>query len=120
MVWDPAWFDDAITWRTMQAWRGVEAQHVVSTMRLVDTPQEQSLLESLLETSKPTLPPTASHKHYLLTTPFRYSPAHASRFRPAGSKGQWYGAESLYGACAELAYWRHRFSRKADHAATLA
>jgi len=109
MAWDPAWFDGAIAQRTIQAWRGVEAQHVVSTMRLVDTPQEQSLLESLLETSKPALPPAAVDKHYLLATPFRYSPAYASRFRPAGAKGQWYGAQSLEGACAELAYWRHRF-----------
>jgi len=109
MSWDPAWFDGAIARRAMQVWRGVEAQHIVSTIRLVDTPQEQSLLESLLETSKPELPPTTHPKHYLLTTPFRYSPAHASRFRPAGAKGQWYGAQSLYGACAELAYWRHRF-----------
>jgi hypothetical protein len=93
----------------MVAWRGVEAQHVVSTMRLVDTAEEQDLLEALLEASKPPLPVAAQPKHYLLATPFRYSPAHPSRFRPAHSKGQWYGAQSVYAACAEVAYWRHRF-----------
>ena len=108
-AWDSRWFDGSITVRSMHAWRGVEAQHVVSTMRLVDTPEEQDLLESLLEGSKPALPHTARPKHYLLITPFRYNPAHASRFRPPRSKGQWYGAESIYGACAEVAYWRHRF-----------
>jgi len=109
MTWTPAWFDTTIAPRSMQAWRGVEAQHVVSTLRLVDTPEEQSLLESLLDTSKPALRQTTTPKHDLLTSPFRYSPAHPSRFRPAGSVGQWYGAESEFGACAELAYWRHRF-----------
>ncbi|WP_404299093.1 RES family NAD+ phosphorylase [Alicycliphilus denitrificans] len=93
----------------MAAWRGVEAQHVVSTLRLVDTVEEQDLLEQMLEGSKPALPESAQPKHYLLSTPFRYSPAHQSRFRPANAKGQWYGAQSVYGACAEVAYWRHRF-----------
>lgn len=111
MAWEPGWFDapGAVARRSMVAWRGVEAQHVVSTMRLVDTAQEQSLLEQMLEDSKPALPPTARPTHYLLSTPFRYSPAHPSRFRPMNAKGQWYGAQSIYGACAEIAYWRHRF-----------
>jgi hypothetical protein len=99
----------------MLAWRGVESQHVVSTLRLVDSAQEQILLELLLEQSKPKLPPTLQRppsrvqKHYLLYTPFRYRPQHPSRFRPAGSLGIWYGAENLYTACAEVAYWRSRF-----------
>ena len=55
---DLAWFDGAVAPRRMLAWRGVEAQHVVSTMRLVDTPAEQDLLEQLLEGSKPPVPAT--------------------------------------------------------------
>ena len=109
MSFDPDWFEGAMAPRRMLAWRGVEAQHVVSTMRLVDTPAEQDLLEQLLEGSKPPMPTTARPRHYLLTTPFRYSPAHASRFRKPHAKGQWYGAEVLFAACAEVAYWRHRF-----------
>lgn len=111
MAWDPRWFDaeGAVGRQQMMAWRGVEAQHVVSTMRLVDTAQEQDLLEALLEGSKPPMPPAAQPKHYLLATPFRYRPAHESRFRPKHSNGQWYGAQSVYAACAEVAYWRHRF-----------
>jgi hypothetical protein len=93
----------------MRAWRGVEAQHVVSTMRLVDTAEEQNVLERLLESSKPPLPQMASPKHYLLSTPFRYRPQHHSRFRRAGTLGVWYGAEEIGAACAEVAYWRHRF-----------
>lgn len=109
--WDPAWWavDGAVSTRSMKAWRGVEAQHVVSTLRLVDTVEEQDLLEQLLESSKPARPDGAEAKHYLLATPFRYRPAHQSRFRPANALGQWYGAESIYGAAAEVAYWRHRF-----------
>jgi hypothetical protein len=110
-AWDLNWFStpDSIARRCMTAWRGVEAQHVVSTMRLVDTAAEQELLEALLEGSKPLMPATPAPKHYLLATPFRYSPTHQSRFRPAHAKGQWYGAQSIYAACAEVAYWRYRF-----------
>ena len=94
---------------TTRAWRGVEAQHVVSTMRLVDTAEEQDVLEQLLELSKPPLPAIKFPKHYLLSTPFRYRPQHQSRFRRAGTLGVWYGAKEIYAACAEVAYWRHRF-----------
>ena len=63
--WDAKWFDGSIEARQSVAWRGVEAQHVVSTMRLVDTPDEQDLLETLLEGSKPAMPSTKQPKHYL-------------------------------------------------------
>lgn len=52
-----------------------------------------------------------ARRHYLLTTPFRYTPFTASRFRPAGMRGIWYGARELRAACAELAYWRSVFVR---------
>ncbi|MFT3813656.1 MAG: RES family NAD+ phosphorylase [Acidovorax sp.] len=109
MDWDRAWLAPPFPARALRAWRGVEAQHVVSTMRLVDTTAEQDLLEQLLEGSKPALPAAARPRHYLLATPFRYRPPHASRFRPPHAPGQWYGAESVFAACAEVAYWRHRF-----------
>lgn len=108
-TWRLDWFEGAIAPRSLLAWRGVEAQHVVATMRLVDTPAEQDLLEQLLEQSKPPMPATAQVPHYLLATPFRYHPAHASRFRPAHARGQWYGAENIVAVCAEVGYWRHRF-----------
>ena len=93
----------------MAAWRGVEAQHVVSTMRLVDTLAEQEELERLLENSKPAQTTAAQGRHYLLSTPFRYRPVHGSRFRKAGERGIWYGAATLRTAAAEVAYWRWRF-----------
>ncbi|MES2978969.1 MAG: RES family NAD+ phosphorylase [Pseudomonadota bacterium] len=93
----------------MSAWRGVEDQYVAATMRLVDSSDEHEVLERLIEDSKPPAPTTRAPKHYLLFTPFRYRPPRASRFRRAGALGIWYGAEDLQAACAEVAYWRHRF-----------
>jgi len=78
-------------------------------MRLVDSLEEQSILESILEESKPPLPPAARPLHYLLATPFRYRPAHGSRFRAALEPGVWYGGEALRTALAEKSYWRLRF-----------
>ena len=106
---DPVWFERGTKPRSASLWRGVEAQHIIASMRLVDSAGEQQVLEELLETSKPPLPAGAEDQHYLLATPFRYCPPHESRFRPAGSKGLWYGAEELETACAEVAYWKWRF-----------
>lgn len=91
-------------------WRAVEAQHRVSTIALVDTLNEQALLEELLESSKPALPPEAARVHYLLSTPFRYPPLpRGSRFRSPMDPGVFYGADEVRTACAELGYWRWRF-----------
>ena len=93
----------------MPAFRMVETQYVAATMRLVDSADEQRVLEELLETSKPPLPPQAIGSHYLLAAPFRYVPPTGSRFRAVNSPGIWYGADDAYCACAEIAYWRQRF-----------
>lgn len=90
-------------------WRAVEAQHIASTLRLVASVEEQSLLEKLLDESKPPLPPEASDLHYLLSTPFRYTSPIGSRFRAPVDSGIWYGAEAQRTACAELGFWRWRF-----------
>ena len=92
-------------------WRIVEAQHRVPTMRLVDTLDEQRVLEDLLEASKPPLPHEAAKLHYLLATPFRYPapPPVGSRFRGIGDPGVWYGADVVETSLAEVAYWRLRF-----------
>jgi hypothetical protein len=91
-------------------WRAVEAQHVVATRALVDSLAEQEILESVLETSKPSVPPTCAGFDYLLYTPFRYPPpSRGSRFRGYGDPGVWYGAEAVRTCCTELGYWRWRF-----------
>jgi hypothetical protein len=111
ITWTPAAVaSEAGRWQG-NLWRAVEAQHRVSTLRLVDTLREQQQLEQLLETSKPALPATAASLHYLLTTPFRYPSHHpgGSRFRAATDTGVFYGADERRTACAELGYWRWRF-----------
>jgi hypothetical protein len=51
-----------------RCWRVVEAQHIVSTLRVVDTIAEQAQLERLLEETKPPVPRDCTHLHYLLST----------------------------------------------------
>jgi len=90
-------------------WRAVEAQHVIATMALVDSLDEQHALERLLDAAKPPLPEGAAHLHYLLFTPFRYAPPPGgSRFRGPNDPGVFYAADEVRTACAELGYWRWR------------
>lgn len=88
-------------------WRAVEAQHINSTMKLVDNPEEQDRLEQLLEASKPPYPKACTGLHYLLFTPFRYRPhKRGSRFRRAGQiDGVFYASEHPHTALAEMAYY---------------
>lgn len=93
-------------------WRLVEAQHRVSTMKLVDTVDEQSMLEDILENSKRRFPPECAGLDYLLATPFRYDSAYpyGSRFRRAGfTKGVFYAAKTVETALAEMAFYRLLF-----------
>lgn len=108
-----SWFADAERVEA-ELWRGVEAQHKVSTMPLVDSTYEQGLLEEMLEQSKPPLPAAARKLHYLIGAPFRYASRWPSRFRTQAEPGVWYGAHRLETAAAEVAYWRWRFVRDSD------
>jgi hypothetical protein len=90
-------------------WRAVEAQHQVSTRKLVDNAAEQTLLEELIDSAKPP-DATAGKVHYLLSTPFRYPPLrYGSRFASRHERGIWYGSETLAAAFAEVAYYRFVF-----------
>lgn len=90
----------------IDAWRVVEAQHQVSTRKLVDSVDEQILLEELVDGVKPA-DPTRGKLHYLLATPFRYPPLrHGSRFGSRHESSIWYGSESRRTALAEVAYYR--------------
>ncbi len=107
------WFKAAKI-RRASAWRGVEAQHIISTMKLVDSAQEQAVLELLLEKSKPPLPKHTGESDFLLTTPFRYISRWPSRFRKLGESGVWYGAAEVSTVLAETGYWRWRFLMDSD------
>jgi RES domain len=95
-----------------EVWRLVEAQHRVSTLKLVDTLEEQSLLESLIEEAKPNLPPECQGLHYLLAAPFRYGAIYpdGSRFRRAGrTLGVYYASEEVETAVSEMVFYRLLF-----------
>jgi hypothetical protein len=94
------------------AWRAVEAQHRVSTMKLVDSLAEQATLERLLEETKPPVPPRCTHLHYLLFSPFRYARGnpHASRFRRARAfEGVFYASAAPETAISEIVFYRFLF-----------
>ena len=86
-----------------RAWRVVESQHLFATRKLVDSDEEQALLEELIEDVKP---PTGAPAglHYLLFTPFRYPPLrHGSRTRAtAFAEKAYYLLLFLEGTTAEL------------------
>lgn len=112
----PIWTQDALSSEARAlkgtCWRLVEAQHRVSTLKLVDSLAEQALLEELLEKTKPPVPPECQALHYLLSTPFRYGAPYpkGSRFRRAGfTPGIYYAAEKVETAVAETAFHRLLF-----------
>ncbi|MBB4348306.1 MULTISPECIES: RES family NAD+ phosphorylase [Rhizobiaceae] len=111
-IWMPAALSSEFRRLSTTVWRLVEAQHRVSTMKLVDHVDEQALLENLLEETKPAYPPECEGLDYLLKTPFRYGAAypHGSRFRRAGkTPGVFYAAFEISTAIAEMAFYRLLF-----------
>ncbi len=112
----PIWTPDALSSeakpRSGTAWRVVEAQNRVSTMKLGVTLEEQVILERLIETTKPPLPAECQGLDFLLSTPFRYDPVppSGSRFRRAGrTPGVFYSAEAVSTAVAEVAFYHLLF-----------
>jgi hypothetical protein len=109
------WTPDALSFESHSyqghCWRLVEAQHIVSTLKLVESLDDQSLIEDLIEETKPPVPIECRHLHYLLSTPFRYATyPHGSRFRRAGNTlGVYYAAEHSETAVTELAFYRLLF-----------
>ena len=101
---------------TAKPWRAVEAQHKVVTRKLVDSLEEQFLLEELLDSKKPPYQQAGDeHLHYLLSTPFRYPPLkYGSRFGTRLRRGIWYGSARVKTALAEVAYYRFVFLEGTD------
>ena len=105
-IWTRCAGDSEIRALRLAPWRAVEAQHLVSTRKLVANSEEQILLEELIEGAKPPSQ-SASRLHYLLATPFRYPPLRSgSRFGTRHERGIWYGSETRETALAEVAYYR--------------
>ena len=111
-TWTPAALSSEARALSGTCWRLVEAQHHVSTLKLVDSVDEQRVLEDLIERTKPAVPPECRGLHYLLATPFRYGAVYptGSRFRRAGhSEGVFYASETPVTAAAEIAFYRLLF-----------
>lgn len=108
-IWTRCAGDSELRPLRLSPWRVVEAQHHVSTRKLVDSAEEQALLEELIDGVKPP-DRTGGRLHYLLFTPFRYPPLpHGSRFGSRRERGIWYGSLEQRGAFAEVAYYRLLF-----------
>ena len=89
-------------------WRAVESQHVASTRKLVDSDDEQEVLEALIDSAKPPWPEGRRfvRLHYLLATPFRHPPLrYGSRFGTRRERGIFYAAETHSTVFAEKAYY---------------
>jgi len=108
-IWTRCAGDSELRVLHLSPWRVVEAQHQVSTRKLVDSAEEQALLEELIDRVKPP-GPASGRLHYLLFTPFRYPPLpHGSRFGGRRERGIWYGSMDRRTAFAEVAYYRLLF-----------
>ena len=101
-----------------EGYRVVESQSQIATVALVDTLEEQRVLEELVERTKPRAPSDASsdrETHYLISTPFRYPPLrHGSRFGSTAERGIFYGAEALSTALAETAFYALLFVKHSE------
>ena len=108
-IWTRCAGDSRLRPLQLAPWRVVEAQHQVSTRKLVDSVEEQALLEEMIDRVKPP-DQTGGRLHYLLFTPFRYPPLpHGSRFGGRHERGIWYGSLERRSAFAEVAYYRLLF-----------
>ena len=108
-IWTRCAGDSELRALRLSPWRVVEAQHRVSTRKLVDSAEEQALLEELIDRAKPP-DLTNGGLHYLLFTPFRYPPLrHGSRFGGRHQRGIWYGSTTRRTAFTEVAYYRLLF-----------
>jgi hypothetical protein len=108
-IWTRCAGDSELRPLRVSPWRVVEAQHEVSTRKLVSSAEEQALLEELIDGIKPP-DRTGGKLHYLLFTPFRYPPLpHGSRFGGRHERGVWYGSMEQRAAFAEVAYYRLLF-----------
>lgn len=95
---------------TARVWRVVEAQETAATLNIVDTMEEQALLEELLDGVKPPYREGTQGMHYLFKTAFRYPPLkYGSRFGTRLMPSFFYASEKPITALAETAYYRFVF-----------
>lgn len=114
-IWQKCEGEKHITSFTNTAWRLVETQYQNATRKLVDSLEEQAVLEEMIETSKPPLYADCLHLHPLLCTAFRYPPLkHGSRFGALFERSIWYGSIELNTCMAEKAFYQFNFLRASN------
>jgi len=97
------------------AWRITDSQEAISTRKLVDSLEEQSVLEELIEANKPAIGTTYLTFHRLLYTPFRCPPLkHGSRFGKRTEPSLWYGSLTIKAVMAEKAFYQFNFLRASE------
>jgi hypothetical protein len=83
---------------------------VTSTRKLVDSDEEQRLLDGLIDRAEPALAAELGGLHPLLTAPFRHAPLRGgSRFATRAERGVFYAARELPTFLVEVAYGRFLF-----------
>lgn len=98
-------------------YRIVEGQYFIATRKLVDSAEEQRILEEILDAAKPSAPTSnkRGELHYLLYTPFRYPPLKTGgRFHTRLEQSIFYGSEELKTSMAEVAYGRFLFMHHSE------
>lgn len=109
-LWNELNGKNCITSLSMKLYRMVENQEEVATTLITSNSEEQSILEDLLEQTKPVQTSELEKRHYLIKTPFRYPPLnYGSRFGSILEPSLFYGATDKQTVLAEVAYYRFRF-----------
>jgi len=99
-----------ITSLSMKLYRMVENQEEIATTVITTNRDEQTILENLLEQSKPVQSEPLGQRHYLIKTPFRYPPLrHGSRFGATWEPSLFYGSTKKQTVLAEVAFYRFLF-----------
>jgi hypothetical protein len=94
----------------LTAWRLVESQGVTSTRKLVDSDEEQRVLDALIDRAEPPVTTDLAGLHPLLAAPFRHPPRPGgSRFATRAERGVFYAARELPAFLTEVAYGRFVF-----------
>lgn len=116
-AWKPLTLKEYFQNYDKEIYRVVEGQHFIATRKLVDSDEEQNILENEIEQSKPIFPTENSRGqlHYLLYTPFRYPPLKdGGRFHTRREQSIFYGSEELETALSEIAYGRFLFMQHSN------
>lgn len=108
-IWNECNGNKNITSIKETAWRMV-LQEKTSTRKLVDSIEEQTILEELIEEYQPALLSSQLGYHPLLSTPFRHPPLkNGSRFGKKTEPSLWYGSLNIETVMAEKAFYQLAF-----------